>query len=46
LTGTGNFSAKETSILWLLSQEKGTLDGGEEKQSSDAIIKQDSSNVA
>jgi hypothetical protein len=31
----------------LLSQEKGTLDGGGgEKQSSDAIIKQDSTNVA
>jgi hypothetical protein len=46
LIGTGRLSAKKISTLPLLSQEKGTLDGGEEKQSSDAIIKQDSANVA
>jgi hypothetical protein len=40
------FSNTKTSILRSLSQAEGALDGGKERQASDAIINQDFPNVA
>jgi hypothetical protein len=47
LTGTGTFSAKKTLHSPVtVSGKRDIRWGGEEKQSSDDIIKQDSANVA
>jgi hypothetical protein len=47
LTGTGTLSAKRNlHSLVTVSGKRGIRQEGKEKQSSDAIIKQDSANVA